>query len=708
MRATRKGSKLMKNILLFAVFAVALPSWAEVRCRTLLPDPAALETCIREFESSKRSKIVATKVAAQETQTDVVDILVGYDASAQNWLTANQKGTPESFAKARIDEMNAVLANTGLAMLFHFRLAGVVLVNVDASDPQLDRTLTSHLVDSKGNVMHKSGEWAKLATQRESLGADIVTFWVNAPDIGMIGIGYSLEDSPGAIYSDNPKNIKGFGNWAYNVCGIANVEKDYTALHEIAHNMGCGHPDSSLVDPYSVPPGPQLYSYSSGFYFTAGGQAYNTIMAYSFDGKGGEYENAPVFSSSSHTYLGAAVGDAAHDNTRTLRETYSYVAQYRISKLSPSPDSDSDPTPVPSPLPDGMRALYSEIGGVVPNATASEYNGYVVDTSGNVKGTIQVKLGKSNANTGLAAVKATVQIGGTKKNLKGADGGKAAISAMGPTSMMLVGGENCTITLGAKGVVGTYGSLLIDGARNFFSSKDKGDQNDANTVLGKWLGPVNIVWDGGSINVSLAKKGKVKVSGTLADGKTKVSASALFIVGEEWCAVPVAAPKANLAFTLWLSSDGRTAMVEGLGDDVRVGRAGSLVAGSRFSIYATSASWSQIPGQVLTNYLPEGVSVTQKGTKWVLPKAGKITMKKGEIDDSKKGDNPSGLKLTYKAKDGSFKGSFKVYAELNGKLKATTVNVTGVVVDGKGYGSATGKNVVTFGVDIMPDKDRKR
>ena len=60
----------------------------------------------------------------------------------------------------------------------------------------------------------------------------------------------------------------------------------------------------------------------------------------------------------------------------------------------------------------------------------------------------------------------------------------------------------------------------------------------------------------------------------------------------------------------------------------------------------------------------------------------------GEIDWDKAGDNPSGLKLAYKAKDGTFTGSFKAYADVNGKPKATSVTVSGIVVDGVGYGTA--------------------
>jgi hypothetical protein len=102
----------------------------------------------------------------------------------------------------------------------------------------------------------------------------------------------------------------------------------------------------------------------------------------------------------------------------------------------------------------------------------------------------------------------------------------------------------------------------------------------------------------------------------------------------------------------------------------------------------------------MTDYLPDGVSVTQSGKKWVLPKAGKIAMKKGVVDDSKKGDNPAALKISYKAADGSFKGSFKAYADVGGKLKTTTVNVTGVMIDGVGYGTATIKKVGSVPVSI--------
>ena len=221
---------------------------------------------------------------------------------------------------------------------------------------------------------------------------------------------------------------------------------------------------------------------------------------------------------------------------------------------------------------------------------------------------------------------------------------------------------------------------------------------EANYVLSKWLGSFMVVWDGGSLSVSIAAKGKVKVSGTLADGKTKVSVSTSLLVGDEWSCVSVAAPKANLAFVLWLSHDGQTIEAEGLGDDVLVGKAGSLANGAAF--YVDADEFASVFGSAMLPYLPNDVSVAQKGTKWTLPKAGKVVYKNGAVDESKLGDNPCALKLTYKPKDGTFKGSFKVYAEVKGKPKATTVNVTGFLLNGVGYGTATIKGKGSVSVTI--------
>jgi len=366
---------------------------------------------------------------------------------------------------------------------------------------------------------------------------------------------------------------------------------------------------------------------------------------------------------------------------------------------APTPTPTPTPEPTPEPAPKEVHVLYKVVDGAVPTVAASEYNGYLVDANGVVKGVIQVKVGKPNAKTKVATVKATVVVGTKKVTLKGAGKGKAEIAADGPTELALVGGEACEIVLGAEALSGMYGAYAIDGARNFFASKAKAEVAAANGVLAKWQGSFMVIWDGGSLSVSIAAKGKVKVAGTLADGKTKVSGSSMFLIGEEWSCIPVAVQKANLAFVLWLSPDGGTVEAEGLGDDALVGKSGTLAKGSKFQI-VDSNEFLEILGQNVLPYLPDGVNVTQSGTKWILPKAGKVVYKNGVVDEKKLGENPCGLKLIYKAKDGSFKGSFKGYAEVKGKPKATTVNVTGFLLDGIGYGVATVKGKGSVDVTI--------
>ena len=132
---------------------------------------------------------------------------------------------------------------------------------------------------------------------------------------------------------------------------------------------------------------------------------------------------------------------------------------------------------------------------------------------------------------------------------------------------------------------------------------------------------------------------------------------------------------------------------------------------ARVYVDATRAS---LPSGTLENCLPAGEPVIAAAGKWKFAKAANVKWakpKKGaatpEIYDEASGKglvvdmagdktNLSGLKITYTPKKGTFKGSFKLYV-LEGagsatKLKKYIVKVSGVVVDGVGYGTATCRN----------------
>ena len=358
------------------------------------------------------------------------------------------------------------------------------------------------------------------------------------------------------------------------------------------------------------------------------------------------------------------------------------------------PTDPTDPSNPVDPAKDEPCFLYESVVGAVP-AVASVYDGYLFDDNGAVHGTIQVKVGKPNKNTKQASVKATVVIGKKKASLKADAGGKAEIKSDGPTVVALSGGEACEIVLGTYALAGSYGPYMIDGARNLFSSKDKAESAAANQVSAQYKVPTVVFWDGGSASVSIAAKGKSKVSVMLANGK-KANAKAQFIIGEKWCCVPVVvAKKAELAFALWLSRDGGQLAVSGLGNSAVVGQPKALLRGAEFHIDKTAALWSKVSAAVLTEHLPDGLDVDQIGKKWVVDKAGKVVYAKGttKVDETKLGKNPSALKLKYNSKDGSFSGSFKIYSASGNKLKATTVNVVGVLVGNVAHGTATIKNV---------------
>ena len=121
-----------------------------------------------------------------------------------------------------------------------------------------------------------------------------------------------------------------------------------------------------------------------------------------------------------------------------------------------------------------------------------------------------------------------------------------------------------------------------------------------------------------------------------------------------------------------------------------------------------------LPAGALEDLLPDGEPIVALGGKWKFAKAASVKWAKPKrgaaqpessdagsgkellVDTSAGKTNLSGLKLTYTPKKGTFKGTFKLYA-LEGegksmKLKKYTVKVSGVVVDGVGYGTATCKS----------------
>ena len=180
-----------------------------------------------------------------------------------------------------------------------------------------------------------------------------------------------------------------------------------------------------------------------------------------------------------------------------------------------------------------------------------------------------------------------------------------------------------------------------------------------------------------ALSVSANKSGKAKVSGFLADG-TKVSVSVQGRLVDGALVVPVSAPlyknkAGGFCLTLRLGTSGA----------VKIERASkwiSLLNGVR-----TELDWGETAG------FAAGPSLLGSSLKFAAA------------------DFPAGLdpdtvfseKLSYNAKTGLFKGSFKVLPSGSASRSKKTAAVNGAVVDGSGYGSAVIKKYGALPVTVV-------
>lgn len=203
---------------------------------------------------------------------------------------------------------------------------------------------------------------------------------------------------------------------------------------------------------------------------------------------------------------------------------------------------------------------------------------------------------------------------------------------------------------------------------------------------------------------------QVKVGKTSKKGESKVLVTAIGLDGKKYTAKAVKVQtggnpvvdfevKKLGRLTLTLSANGFSGEFNG----APVVSGGNSAATTVGKATFTATDLTALPGAVAT-YFPTDEAVSRTEKKWaVVAKAGKLKYVILNKNDglagtlAPTGSNIAGLKLTYAPKTQTFKGSFKVWLldESKGKLKSASVKVTGVVVDGTGYGEVTyKKNVI--------------
>ncbi len=355
--------------------------------------------------------------------------------------------------------------------------------------------------------------------------------------------------------------------------------------------------------------------------------------------------------------------------------------------------------------------------------SAATFDGYVLDGE-EVCGLVQVKVGKANKKTETAKVTAALTLLGEAKKRSY----KGTMSKRGVAELTCNGRGNLSLCLGTNAMWGEVDGLSVNGSRNVFAKA--GDPKAA--ALARWQGTYALVletvdaegagsafaWGYSGLTVTVGAKGKVKVQGTMVDG-SKVNVTSQLLVGEKRSCIPVVVPlyskQGGFGFNLWLQEDGtveagemgawdatasKTPFLAWFGEIVPTARAGAALPGTLSFLFMGEPDLAEM--EVLYDFVPWEVSVAT-GTKWTLPAAGSVKYDREaeEYVDAKDSSNPAGLKLTYVAKTGAFKGSFKLYAtDSAGRLKKLTANVSGVMVGRQGYGTATVKGIGSWPVAI--------
>ena len=221
----------------------------------------------------------------------------------------------------------------------------------------------------------------------------------------------------------------------------------------------------------------------------------------------------------------------------------------------------------------------------------------------------------------------------------------------------------------------------------------------------------------GTITLKIGKKSKKNVSSVsgsivMLDGKKySIKSYKAPVTKDTDCSFTTTVAKLGTG-TITLGNKGFAVAIEQPGGTVLHAYPADITAGfpkpSSVVFHVEDALPSEIGGyKVLDECTPEGerINVNAKG-KWELgkaasPKLKKIRMKDSSgksydvyelqgLDDPKK-PNASGLKLTYTAKTGSFKGSFTLYCNTGKKLAKYKFDVNGLVLDGVGVGRAVCK-----------------
>lgn len=242
-----------------------------------------------------------------------IDILVVYTPAARTWANNSGGGIANVISQA-MEKGQLALDNSNTTLTVRLaHSAEISYTESGDSGTDLDRLTSS--VD---------GYMDTVGTLRTQYKADLVCLFASVSDTG--GIAWLLGRSGG-----DPST-------GFSLVRVQQAASGYTQIHEMGHNMACGHHKQQTTQP-----GPGLFDYSAGWRWTGtDGGRYCSVMTYasgSYFADGLNHTTVGYFSNPAISYKGLPTGHSDDgDNARTIREVKHAVAAYRNNKVPLTPN----------------------------------------------------------------------------------------------------------------------------------------------------------------------------------------------------------------------------------------------------------------------------------------------------------------------------------------------------------------------------------
>ncbi|MCR5415082.1 MAG: thioredoxin family protein [Kiritimatiellae bacterium] len=368
---------------------------------------------------------------------------------------------------------------------------------------------------------------------------------------------------------------------------------------------------------------------------------------------------------------------------------------YSTSKVTASEAQEFEIQAVEQILNGKCDLCEDPVGSAVDTSCANTYDGWLSDADG-ISGEATFRLGRRNSR-GMVKVSGSVKIGGKKTRFRPVYAADVAEGVV-----LEKNGVVATVSFGSSGMEGT---VVCDGVGHSVSGARRVPKTQFtpgmwNIVLKSDASSASPFARGyGTLNVNVRANGKVKVSGTLGDGKS-VNLSARAIAGENgvFC-VPVKASmysrKGGFGFVLWFK-DGKYLNATDIAPWIAAGKnsfstgysvattlsPGVEAAEEEMDLSLMNVDYGEeISGRALL-YDPSMDIVSVDGRKW-------------------KGTEATLFKAVCNQRTGVLKGTFVFFTgEDESRPKKVTAKFRGVVMGGSGYGTVVVRNAGSWAVKI--------